>query len=235
MKEFDLQFDGSNGELPFICDELKNVTLAGRVREVDLGGKSGMISAAYDAAWPCTFLTYCKERFCQVSCAWQGIPIGDAEVEADGTFKIGLPDFSADPIASDGGFSFVLRTGKREVIMDGVRIAPSYPTDLTLVPHNWQAPMRIRVSEGVSERLLVKKVEPQYPEEARHVRIQGSVILNAVIDTRGDVENVTLVSGHPALAPAAVDAVKQWKYKPYLLNGQPVKVETQVTVSFQLR
>lgn len=95
-------------------------------------------------------------------------------------------------------------------------------------------PMRVRVSQGVSTGLLVTKVQPLYPDDARLARIQGSVVLKAEIDKSGDVEELTLVSGHPLLAPAALEAVKQWKYKPYLLNGQPVAVETQVTVAFQL-
>jgi TonB family protein len=95
-------------------------------------------------------------------------------------------------------------------------------------------PQRVRISSGVSTGLLIKKVQPQYPEDAKQARIQGQVVLQAEIDKNGDVEELTLVSGHPMLAPAAIEAVKQWKYKPYLLNGQPVKVETQVVVVFQL-
>jgi len=95
-------------------------------------------------------------------------------------------------------------------------------------------PQRVRVSLGVSTGLLVTKVQPQYPEDARQDRIQGEVVLQALIDKTGDVEKLTLVSGHPLLAPAAIAAVKQWKYKPYLLNGQPVKIETQIVVNFQL-
>jgi TonB family protein len=95
-------------------------------------------------------------------------------------------------------------------------------------------PMRVRVSQGVSQALLVKKVQPQYPDDARQARIQGLVVLKALIDTNGDVKELTLVSGHPLLAPAALEAVKQWKYKSYKLNGTPVDVETQVTVAFTL-
>jgi TonB family protein len=95
-------------------------------------------------------------------------------------------------------------------------------------------PMRVRVSQGVSTGLLVTKVPPQYPDDAKQARIQGQVVLKALIDKNGDVEDLSLVSGHPLLAPAAIEAVKQWKYKPYLLNGQPVKVETQILVNFQL-
>lgn len=95
-------------------------------------------------------------------------------------------------------------------------------------------PQRVRVSQGVSTGLLVNKVPPQYPDVAKQARIQGQVVLQAEIDKHGDVESLTLISGHPMLAPAAIEAVKQWKYKPYLLNGQPVAVETQIIVNFQL-
>ncbi len=93
---------------------------------------------------------------------------------------------------------------------------------------------RVRVSSGVSTGLLVTKVQPQYPDDAKRARVQGQVVLQALIDKNGDVEKLTLVSGHPLLVPAAIEAVKQWKYKPYLLNGEPVKVETQIVVNFQL-
>jgi protein TonB len=93
---------------------------------------------------------------------------------------------------------------------------------------------RVRVSQGVSTGLLVKRVPPQYPAVALEARIQGQVVLQAEIDKNGDVESLTLISGHPLLAPAAIDAVKQWKYKPYLLNGEPMKIETWVLVNFQL-
>jgi TonB family protein len=97
-----------------------------------------------------------------------------------------------------------------------------------------QPQQRVRVSQGVSQGLLIKKVQPRYPEEARQGRLQGQVVLQVVIDKNGDFETVSLVSGHPLLAPAAIEAVKQWKYKPYLLQGQPVAVDTQVIVNFQL-
>src|SRR6202161_4511525 len=95
-------------------------------------------------------------------------------------------------------------------------------------------PQRVRVSSGVSTGLLVRKVNPNYPPLARQARISGTVVLRAVISKDGSIENLTLVSGHPMLAPAAIDAVKQWKYKPYLLNGEPVEVDTEVQVKFSL-
>ena len=96
------------------------------------------------------------------------------------------------------------------------------------------APQRVRVSQGVSAGLLVRRVNPTYPPLARQARIQGQVVLRAVISKDGSIEGLTLVSGHPMLAPAAIDAVKQWKYKPYLLNGEPVEVDTEVLVNFTL-
>jgi protein TonB len=95
-------------------------------------------------------------------------------------------------------------------------------------------PQRVRVSSGVSSGLLIKKVQPNYPPLARQARIQGSVILHAEISKDGTIQNLQLISGHAMLAPAAIDAVKQWRYKPYLLNGEPVAVETEVVVNFSL-
>jgi periplasmic protein TonB len=95
-------------------------------------------------------------------------------------------------------------------------------------------PQRVRVSQGVSQGLLIRKVNPTYPPLARQARIQGTVILRAVISKDGSIENLQLVSGHPMLAPAAIEAVKQWRYKPYLLNGEPVEVDTEVQVNFTL-
>jgi periplasmic protein TonB len=95
-------------------------------------------------------------------------------------------------------------------------------------------PTRVRVSSGVSTGLLIRKVPPAYPPLARQARIQGVVVLQAQISKEGNIQNLQLISGHPMLAPAAIEAVKQWKYKPYLLNGEPVEVDTQVQVNFTL-
>ena len=95
-------------------------------------------------------------------------------------------------------------------------------------------PQRIRVSQGVSTGLLIRKVTPNYPPLAKQARIQGQVVLQAEISKDGTIQNLQLISGHPMLAPAAIEAVRQWRYKPYLLNGEPVAVETQVVVNFSL-
>ncbi|MFZ0796938.1 MAG: energy transducer TonB [Terriglobales bacterium] len=95
-------------------------------------------------------------------------------------------------------------------------------------------PKRIRVSQGVTEGRLIHKVEPPYPKLAQSARIQGQVLLTAIISKTGEIENLVLISGHPLLAPAAIEAVKQWRYRPFLLNGEPVEVETTITVNFEL-
>jgi periplasmic protein TonB len=95
-------------------------------------------------------------------------------------------------------------------------------------------PQRVRVSQGVTEGLLVHKVQPAYPPLARQARIQGSVVIAALIGKDGSIQNLKVTSGHPMLTQAALDAVRQWKYKPYYLNGEPVEVDTQITVNFTL-
>jgi protein TonB len=95
-------------------------------------------------------------------------------------------------------------------------------------------PKRITVSQGVTTGLLIRKVQPAYPPLAKQARISGAVVLQAVIGKDGTIQNLRAVSGHPMLIQSAIDAVRQWKYKPYFLNGEPVEVDTQVTVNFTL-
>jgi protein TonB len=97
-----------------------------------------------------------------------------------------------------------------------------------------QSPKRVRVSQGVLQGMIASKVQPKYPKDARKQRIQGPVVMQAIIGTNGDVIDLRLVSGHPLLAPAAMGAVKQWKYRPYMLNGSPIEVETMITFNFTL-
>jgi protein TonB len=95
-------------------------------------------------------------------------------------------------------------------------------------------PQRVRVSQGVSQGLLIHKVQPQYPPLARQARIQGTVVLQALIGKDGAIQNLHVVSGHPMLTNSALEAVKEWRYKPYYLNGEPVEVETTINVNFTL-
>ena len=96
------------------------------------------------------------------------------------------------------------------------------------------APEVIRVSQGVMEGLILKRVQPHYPAQAMQMRIQGPVQLQATISKSGEITNLKVVSGDGILARAAQEAVKQWKYKPYYLNGEPVEIQTQILVNFKL-
>lgn len=95
-------------------------------------------------------------------------------------------------------------------------------------------PKRIRVSTGISEGLLYHRVEPAYPLIAQRARVEGSVELKAIISKDGTIQGLQQVTGHPMLVAAAMDAVKQWRYRPYMLNGEPVEVETIVMVNFHI-
>ncbi len=95
-------------------------------------------------------------------------------------------------------------------------------------------PQRIRVSAGVTAGNLIQEVKPQYPPLAKAARISGTVVLQAVISKDGRIENLRVLSGHPMLIQSAMDAVRQWRYKPYYLNGEPVEVDTQINVVFTL-
>ena len=97
-----------------------------------------------------------------------------------------------------------------------------------------QSIARIRTSD-ISPALLVHRVDPAYPALLKMVRVEGIVRLHAIIGTDGTIQELELVSGHPILAQAALEAVRQWRYRPTLLNGQPVEVETHITVVFELR
>jgi protein TonB len=81
---------------------------------------------------------------------------------------------------------------------------------------------------------LIHRVDPQYPAIARQIRLQGTVVLQAFVSAEGRIERPTVVSGPGVLARAAMDAVKQWQYRPYYLNGTPIEVETEITVKFVL-
>jgi len=94
---------------------------------------------------------------------------------------------------------------------------------------------KVAVSEGVQAARLIHRVEPRYPPLAIQTRTEGKVVLRALIGTDGTMREVRVVSGHPLLVLAAQDAVMQWRYQPTLLNGQPVEVETQITVIFTLQ
>jgi protein TonB len=92
----------------------------------------------------------------------------------------------------------------------------------------------LRLSQGVSQGLILKRVQPIYPAQAMQMRIEGTVELQANISKTGSITGIKQLSGQAILGRAAIDAVKQWKYKPYYLNGEPIEIQTQITVNFKL-
>jgi protein TonB len=148
------------------------------------------------------------------------IPTGIATDGNDAPPTVGL---SGPAIPGTGGDE---TNGVRNLFESGSR--PVLPAARSALP---VAPLRIsRMSEGN----LVHKVQPAYPVLARTARIQGAVLLQAVISKAGAIENLKVLAGHPMLVRAALEAVSQWRYRPYILNGEPVEVETLITVNFSL-
>jgi len=96
------------------------------------------------------------------------------------------------------------------------------------------APQVVKVSQGVMEGLVIKRVQPKYPSQAMQLHIQGAVQLQATVSKDGSITNLKVISGDGLLARAAQEAVKQWRYKPYYLNGEPVEIQTQILVNFKL-
>jgi periplasmic protein TonB len=95
-------------------------------------------------------------------------------------------------------------------------------------------PQRIKVGGNVQAANLIRKITPQYPPLAKQARVQGVVKFQAIIGKDGTIQNLQLLTGHPLLVPSAQEAVKQWMYRPTLLNGEPVEVVTQIDVNFTL-
>jgi TonB family protein len=113
-------------------------------------------------------------------------------------------------------------------------VAATPPLARTSAKSEASSPQRVRLSEEVSKGLLITTIVPAYPPLARQAHVQGSVILDADISKDGTVEALRVVSGHPMLISAALDAVKQWRYKPYVVKGEPVPINTDVIVNFAL-
>ncbi|MBV8207054.1 MAG: TonB family protein [Acidobacteria bacterium] len=102
------------------------------------------------------------------------------------------------------------------------------------VPKVAAPPPKLKISQGVAQGHLLHQVQPQYPAIARAARISGSVVIKATIGKDGTMQGLVVQSGPPMLINAALDAVKQWRYQPWVLSGEPVEVETVITVNFNL-
>ena len=137
------------------------------------------------------------------------------------SFAIIDPGFVPFPTGNSG------RSGAVERLLASNRPGPVGP------PANTHSSTTFKVSH-LDPGLLIHQVQPIYPKLAQAAHVEGTVLLTAVIDTQGRVTQLRTLSGHPLLIGAAVNAVQQWRYKPYILNGQAVEVETQVSVVFTL-
>jgi periplasmic protein TonB len=137
------------------------------------------------------------------------------------------------PVGTIGGVSGEMVDGvPGGAFSEVLNSAPSVPV---LAKSPVPAPVkRMRIASRVAEANLIHDVAPQYPPEAGRARIEGTVVLMAAIGTDGTVKDVRIESGLPILAQAAIDAVKQWRYKPYMIDGEPIEVDSRITINFTL-
>jgi protein TonB len=145
---------------------------------------------------------------------------------------------SSIPGATPGGAGFGVPDGVVGSVLSQVPQLPAHPRQAV---SDWPAPdqppkpaERVRLGGDVLAAKIIRKVIPVYPPLARQARISGTVQLAGVVDRYGTVSSLQVVSGHPLLVEAALDAVRQWRYSPTLLNGQPVEVTAPITVHFTL-
>jgi TonB family protein len=137
-------------------------------------------------------------------------------------FKPVLKDGKAAAVVCSATFNFVLGEGQdAKVVGQVIGTASVFPA-------------RVQLAKGVAKNSIVHRVQPEYPQSARAMRVEGSVVLQARIDKQGNIADLQPFSGPKQLVQAAMDAVKQWRYKPFSLLGQPVEVETQIQVDFSL-
>ncbi len=137
--------------------------------------------------------------------------------------------YGADGRSTDQQYALFL--GRYFYVQGGFR----YVNDRVLQALSSAPPPRIRLGGQVVASKLVRQPQPVYPDEARKSRTEGSVVLHAIVGTDGHVKELSLVSGDPILADAAITAVKQWQYQPTKLNDVPAEVDTTITVTFRMR
>ncbi len=148
-------------------------------------------------------------------------PVGS--IQSDEPPNLSEPDFGGAGIYIPGGESI---SGGRS--FDIIREPP------TVSQPAQQEKRPVKMSEGVLQAQLITRIEPRYPALALQTRTEGVVRLHAIISRDGRITSLDILSGHPLLVKAALEAVSQWRYRPTMLNGEPVEVETSITVIFQL-
>jgi protein TonB len=177
------------------------------VRNVAVQPRSGT-SAPHSSNAPIIHTRFLQPRY---------IPIG---------VNNGPVDPAPEPIGIGGTDTGLLGTGPA---IPG--LAPGGVLPVAPAPHPAAKPIRI---SNMLQGSLLHQVQPTYPPLAKTARIQGPVVLEAVISKAGAIENLRVISGPPMLVKAALDAVSEWRYRPYILNNEPVEVETRITVNFTL-
>lgn len=144
---------------------------------------------------------------------------------------------SPPPVDTTGGVVAGVPGGMVGGVPDGVLgevLSVTHRVPAPVLAKTSPMPKRMRIASRVADANLIHDVAPTYPPEAGRARIEGTVVLLAVIGKDGTVQDVRVESGLPLLAQAAIDAVKQWRYRPYLLNGEPIEVDSQITINFTL-
>jgi protein TonB len=147
------------------------------------------------------------------------MPVNDPSSEKPGDVQI--PDLAGGYVP---GAVQVAEAGRTSLFVEPPHIAQPAPQEKHVV----------KLSEGVLGAQLISRIEPRYPAIAVETKTEGTVRLHAIISRDGRITSLDVLSGHPFLVMAALDAVRQWRYRPTLLNGEPVEVETSITVIFRL-
>ncbi len=165
----------------------------------------------------------------------QGDVVLTATISKEGDI-IDLKVVSGHPLLADASTEAVKQWKYRPYLLNGepIEIETTVIVKYHLQP-NSPKPERLRVSSGVAESMLKHRVEPNYPRVAKENHIQGDVVLAVLISTEGNVTNVRTITGDPLLVDASTEAVKQWKYRPYLLSGKPIELETTINFKFHMR
>ena len=170
----------------------------------------------------------------------QGLVVLTADIDENGEIQR-VSVVSGDAMLAKAATQAVEQWKFEPFIKGGkaVKVSASLPFDFifidnsSAVPHIDDAAMKIIwVSEDPSHVRTLNRVQPAYPPLAKEARVQGAVLLTVVIGKDGGIRQVNVLSGHPLLVEAAVAAVKQWRYQPYLLNGEPVEIQSQISVVF---
>jgi TonB family protein len=152
---------------------------------------------------------------------------------------------SGDPVLAKAAIEAAKQWKFKPFIQNGkaVKIATRIPFDFAFGENVSDIPQTITaadgtkralVSEGISKNLLIHRVQPEYPEIASSHRVEGAVVLHAIIGKDGKIKDLKAVSGPEMLVRPAIGAVQQWRYKPFMLLGEPIEVETKIVVNFQL-